>query len=117
MPRKTLVDLQLETLREWRKYRENPIHYAEKIKQVARRLDPKAKVLIFGSYAENRARPDSDIDVLVITKLAADAKSRIKLRIQIAKEIGVSTPFEIHIITPIEYEKWYSHFIKRIIEI
>ena len=38
MPRKTLVDLQLETMREWQKYRENPICYAKKIKQVVREL-------------------------------------------------------------------------------
>ncbi len=117
MPRKTLVDLQLETLEEWREYYEKPLEYAEKIKSTVRKLDPEARVILFGSLVKGEMKPDSDIDVLIITRLASNVNTRMKLRVSIAREIGDCTPFEIHIVTPEEYESWYKKFIDKHIEI
>jgi len=36
---------------------------------------------------------------------------------EISKEIGECTPFEIHIVTPEEHENWYKKFIDKYIEI
>ncbi len=113
----TLVDLLMEVMREWRKYYENPMDYLKKIKSIVRKHDPEAQIILFGSIVKGSLRPDSDIDVLIITKLASNIYERLKLRIDIAKEIGDSTPFEIHIITPEEYNKWYKKFIDKHIPI
>jgi len=45
---------------------------------VARRFDPDVRVILFGSYVEGRARPDSDGDGLVVTGLAADTWERAR---------------------------------------
>ena len=117
MHRKTLVDLHLETLEEWRKYYEKPLEYAEKIKSIVRKLDPEAKVILFGSIVKGGMRPDSDIDVLIITRLASNVNTRMKLRVSIAREIGDCTPFEMHIVTLEEYESWYKKFIDKQVEV
>lgn len=41
--------------------------YLNIIKQAAKELDPEARVLIFGSYVRGNFRPDSDIDILIIS--------------------------------------------------
>lgn len=113
----TLVELELRRLREWRKYYEKPRVYVEKIKSTVRKLDPQARVILFGSIVKGGMKPDSDIDVLVVTRLAENLNDRLKLRIEIAREIGECTPFEIHIVTPEEYEGWYKKFIDKYIEV
>ena len=113
----SLVDLLLEEREEMRKYYERTFQYLRRIKEAVRRFDQEARVLLFGSFAKGTHRPDSDIDVLVITKLADKLERRLKIRIKIAENIGSYTPFEIHIVTPREYEEWYTRFIDRYIEI
>ncbi|MEQ9714260.1 MAG: nucleotidyltransferase domain-containing protein [Candidatus Asgardarchaeum sp.] len=117
MARKTFIDIKLETINEWKKYYERPKTYAGKIKNLVKKHDEKAKVMFFGSLVKGKMKPDSDIDVLIITKLAGDVNRRIKLRMEISKEIGECTPFEIHIVTPEEYENWYKRFIDEHVEI
>ncbi|MDK2464680.1 MAG: nucleotidyltransferase domain-containing protein [Candidatus Korarchaeota archaeon] len=107
----SLVDLELERLREWRRYLEDPLRYARRMREVARRVDPEARVILYGSRVSGEARPDSDVDVLVVTRVAGDAWARARLRVEIAREIGDYTPFEIHIVTPEEFERWYGRFI------
>ena len=113
----SIVDLELERLKEWKKYYENAIEYVRKMKEIVRKRDKDAQVLIFGSYVKGNMKPNSDIDVLIITKLAENIWDRVKLRVEIAKEIGDYTPFEIHIVTPSEYENWYKKFIDKYIEV
>lgn len=117
MARKTLVDLKLETLKEWEKYYKNVRFYLEKIKTIIKCHDKSAKLILFGSQVKGTMKPGSDIDVLIISKLAKSIKNRLKVRVKIAREIGDSTPFEIHIITPEEYEKWYKNFIDKKVEV
>jgi len=115
MAGKTLVDLQLELLNEWKKYYEKPIDYARKIKSVARKFDPKAEIMLFGSIVKGSMKPNSDIDILIVTELARNTRDRLRLRVNIAREIGELTPFEIHIVTPEEYRRWYKRFIDKYI--
>jgi len=117
MPEESLVSLRLRVMKEWRKYYENPLKYVKAIKDIVKKADPEARVMIFGSLIKEGLRPDSDIDVLIITKLAANTQNRLKLRTTIANAIGDSTPLEIHIITPEEYENWYAKTLDKHIEI
>lgn len=53
------------------------------------------------------SRPDSDIDIFVITTADEFAVYRAA-----AKAVGRGPhPFEIHVATPQEYESWYRRFI------
>jgi len=91
--------------------------YAEKIKNIVKKHDKNVKVILFGSVVKGKMKPDSDIDVLIITKLARQVNRRLKLRMEISKEIEECTPFEIHIVTPEEHKNWYKKFIDKYIEI
>ncbi|RLE66094.1 MAG: nucleotidyltransferase domain-containing protein [Thermoprotei archaeon] len=113
----TLIELKLETLGKWKKYFEKPELYAKKMKEIVRKYDKQARVMLFGSIVKGRVKPDSDIDIMVVTRLAEKTDDRIKLRVEIAKKIGEYTPFEVHIVTPEEYNGWYRKFIDKYIEI
>jgi uncharacterized protein len=55
------------------------------VDQIVARFSPR-QVILFGSRAQGRARPDSDVDLLVITDRPAgpDASLRIRRRIEYA---------------------------------
>ncbi|MBS7607434.1 MAG: nucleotidyltransferase domain-containing protein [Candidatus Bathyarchaeia archaeon] len=111
MSRVTLVDIEIEHARVRKSYLENITEYLRKIKDVCRAFDPKCRLIVFGSYVRGDMKPDSDIDVLLITDQAPDAPYRGRLRAAIARNIGLVTPFEIHIVSSEEYERWYRKFI------
>ncbi len=111
------LELLLRNAAELKKYYENATDYVKRIKIVARKHDPKARVLLFGSFVKGLMRPNSDIDVLVVTELAKSVKNRLKLRVEVAREIGEYTPFEIHIVTPEEFKSWYSRFLNKYLEV
>jgi|YNPNPStandDraft_1061719.scaffolds.fasta_scaffold02614_6 predicted nucleotidyltransferase len=70
------------------------------VKRLVRRFDPE-QIILFGSYARGTARPDSDIDLLVVlplrgSKRAKQIEMRMALRdIPIPKDIVVVTPEEV----------------------
>lgn len=52
----------------------------DRIRQEARKLSPQVQTILYGSEARGDARPDSDIDLLVLVdtdKLSYDDKDRI----------------------------------------
>jgi predicted nucleotidyltransferase len=59
------------------------------------------RIVLFGSQARNDARPDSDIDLLVVLphvadkRLAAVAIRRVLADLPVCKDIVVTTPEEI----------------------
>ena len=75
-----------------RRYLEDLPRYLRLIKEVVLRHDHSAKVFLFGSYAEGTARPDSDVDVLIVTELAADEEARLRLRKEIDDALGRPQP-------------------------
>ncbi|MET1160262.1 MAG: nucleotidyltransferase domain-containing protein [Thermoprotei archaeon] len=111
MSGKTLVDLGLEHLANRKKYIENIWSYLSRIKKLCLELDPTCRVLVFGSFIKGCFRPDSDIDVLIITEQAENPIDRGKLFRSIVREIGLDNPFEFHIITHKEYRDTYKKFI------
>lgn len=67
--------------------------YLRKILEVARKLDDRSEVYLFGSVAEGRYILSSDIDILVVTE--------VKPELILAEmwSNGVKDPFEIHVTT------------------
>jgi len=117
MPRKGFIDLLIEDAEERKRFFEDFLRYVEKVKEVVRRRDPNAKIIVFGSVVRGDVRPDSDIDLLIITDMAEKLDERIKLRMEIMRILGEGSPFEIHIITTEEYENWYRRFIDHTLEL
>jgi hypothetical protein len=107
----SLIDLQLRAQRERKRCLDNIDHYLKLIKKAAREEDPDSRVLVFGSYVRGGMRVDSDVDVLIVTQLAEDTGERIRLRVRIARDIGVYSPFELHIASRGEYNSWYKNLI------
>jgi predicted nucleotidyltransferase len=108
----SFLDLLESLYAQRRRYLEDLPRYLRLIKGVVLRHDPSAKVFLFASYAEGTARPDSDVDVLIISDVlgkgllsAAEAVDRI------TAELGVKGVFEIHVATRELFEKWYRNFI------
>ena len=81
MAGKTLVELQLETIKEWGKYRRSPEAHARKIKRIAQKHDPHAKIILFGSTARGEQKPDSDIDILIVAREILGDKKRLYVKI------------------------------------
>jgi len=117
MARKTFIDLLIEDAEERRKYFRDIFKYAEKVKEIVKQRDPDARIMLFGSAVKGELRPDSDVDLLIITDIAEKIDERIKLRMEMVKILGEGSPFEIHIITDEEYENWYRKFINRFPEL
>jgi len=114
------MDLQKKVAGEEAKYFEDLLKYAARIREIARKLlgDPNLKVLVFGSAARGEAIPGkSDIDVLVVSKKApVSPRRQAELRVEILAGLGdLLAPFEIHIVTPEIYEKWYKKRIDKVI--
>ncbi len=72
----------------------------EAVQRIARRFDP-LRIILFGSWARGDARPDSDIDLLVVLT-HVDNKRQAAIRIgnelsdlPASKDIVVTTPEEI----------------------
>jgi predicted nucleotidyltransferase len=107
----TIIDLMLEHLMHRRKYIENIWDYLSRIKRICLKKDPTCRVIVFGSFIKGGFRPDSDIDVLVITRQAENPMDRGRLYRAIVDEIGLDNPFEIHIITHREFNSIYRKFI------
>jgi hypothetical protein len=112
---KTEIDELIEEAKEKEKYFKNYLSYARKIKKEAKKLLGKVKVYVFGSILRKDEIP-MDIDILIISpQLESTKKSEIRTKIE--GKIGFGAPFEIHLITPKEYQDWYKNFIEEKVEI
>jgi hypothetical protein len=114
---KTLVDLLIGKRKRDEKYFQNYLSYVKKIKRVANDVLGEVKIFVFGSLIRGEAEPGSDIDILIISPKLKNFLKKSKIRTKILEEIGSISPFEIHLITPEEYQNWYKNFIKEKIEI
>jgi len=70
------------------------------VERILRQFDP-IRIILFGSWARNEARPDSDYDLLIVLPQAED-KRQAAIQIgnslsdlPISKDIVVTTPAEI----------------------
>ncbi len=69
------------------------------VRRLARQFDPD-QIILFGSHARGDARPDSDIDLLVVmplTKSRRDAELEMRLAVH-----DIKSPKDIFVVTPDE---------------
>ena len=70
------------------------------VRRIAVRFDPD-QIILFGSRARGTARPDSDVDLLVVMPVTGSKREKqIEIRcalhdIRVAKDIIVATPDEV----------------------
>jgi uncharacterized protein len=70
------------------------------VRRIAERFDPD-QIILFGSRARGTARPDSDVDLLVVMPVMGSKREKqIEIRcalhdIRVAKDIIVATPDEV----------------------
>ncbi len=62
------------------------------------------KIILFGSYAHNTARDDSDLDVLIIQKTDLPRLQRSRKIFPLLRKFDF--PMDILVYTPQEVEKW-----------
>jgi predicted nucleotidyltransferase len=86
---------------------EEALRAAEKVKVIARSLDPGAEVYLFGSSVRGRRIAASDIDVLVLTE-----RMDLKYEIMVKVYKAIEEPVELHIVDG-ELMDWYKRFIPR----
>lgn len=110
---RTLVDFLIEKKAREEKYFKNCLYWLKKIKKEAEKNLGEVKVFLFGSLIKKQAKPGSDIDVLIVSPRLKSTEQKSEIRERIFEKIGRPNPFEIHLITPEEYQEWYSHFIKK----
>lgn len=69
------------------------------VRRIVKRFDPE-KIILFGSHARGTARPDSDVDLLIVMPVAGSKrKMQLELRtalhdVRVAKDVIVTTPEE-----------------------
>ena len=113
---RTLVDFLIEKRKREEKYFKNYLSWAKKIKKIAEKELKDAKVFLFGSILKKKTQAN-DIDILIISSQFKDPQKRSEFHLKITQKIDPRSPFEFHLITPEDYKDWYSHFIKKKIEI
>jgi len=113
---KSEIDFLIEEAKEEEKYFKNYLYYAKIIKKEAEKLLGKVKVFIFGSILR-RDEVSRDIDILIISPKLETSQKKSEVRAKIWKMTGISGPFEIHLVTPEDYQNWYRFFIKEKVEI
>jgi len=112
-----MMDIIREIVEEEGKYFEKYKEYAKRIKEIAKSELENVKVFVFGSVVEGKHTPSSDIDILILSdSMPKSMKKRASIKAKILKEIGILSPFEIHLVDPKEFE-WYRRFIKKFEEI
>jgi len=92
--------------RHWIEALRNYIDVARRVKAIVTRIDPNAKVYVFGSAVRGDAAPWSDIDILVVTERFEE---RHRMMAEVYRE--VDAPVELHVATPRLFEEWYRRFI------
>ena len=99
---------------ERKEYFENYLEWGKRIKEIAKELlGEEVKVIIFGSVVKKTWTPTSDIDILIISdKLSENWEENRWLRTEIKRRISPSSPFQIHLATPEEFNRWWKNFIK-----
>lgn len=108
-----LISIALELSKEKKKYFENWKKYGEKIKNfVENLLGENVRLIFFGSIVKgNYTIGSSDIDVIIISDRFHDRNLRFFILSKLLERY-LESPFEFHLITTKEFEKWYKKFIK-----
>jgi len=80
----------------------NPKVIESLVQKIVEAVHP-LKIILFGSYAQDKANPESDIDVLVVMPEGVHCRRTAQ---QLYRQIkGVGVPFDILVTTPGALEK------------
>ncbi len=114
----SLIDIQKKVSQREFEYYKNLDKHLEEIKKRAKEILPDAKIYLFGSVVEGRYIPGkSDIDVLIVSKkMPRTASEQAKIRVEILKDVGFFSPFEIHLADEEVFE-YYKKNVKKLVEI
>lgn len=91
---------------------EDYVRVAERVKSIALRYAPDAKVYVFGSVVDGRFAASSDIDILIVTSLGEEEAYRMKARIY----EEVDAPIQLHVVHPTKLQ-WYARFVDKLVEV
>lgn len=76
---------------------------AEVVRRVVTALEPR-RLILFGSRARGEAKPDSDVDLLVVWRNETPPHERSAAVRRALR--GISVAFDIAVVTPSEYERF-----------
>lgn len=110
------IDLLIREAKKEEKYFKNYLSYAKTIKREAENFLGKIQLFVFGSILRDGEVP-RDIDILIISPKLKKTNQKSKIRAKILEKIGISSPFELHLINKKEYKNWYQYFLKKKVEI
>jgi predicted nucleotidyltransferase len=92
----------------------------ETIKSTAHEYLPDAEVMLFGSRARKDERPDSDYDILLVTKINLTPKEKLPLRTKIRKALlsfGIRSDILIQSKSEVDQKKNLpGHIVRRILK-
>jgi predicted nucleotidyltransferase len=80
----------------------NPKVIESLVQKIVEAIHP-LKIILFGSYAQDKANPESDIDVLVVMPEGVHCRRTAQLLYRQIRGLGV--PFDILVTTPTVLEK------------
>lgn len=81
----------------------NEIKINEMVDRIVKEFNPE-KIILFGSYADNTVRPDSDVDLLIVMDRAG-SKREMAIAIDMAVA-NIDVPKDIIVITSDELQKY-----------
>ena len=100
-----------EIVRNYRKFIPN-------IVSAIREILGDAKVFLFGSVVEGKAVGGSDIDIMIVADVRGNLKrSDIIAKIEEKAGLPFDNPFEFHLLTAEEFERWKRIFKPKLVEL
>ena len=113
----SLIDIQKKVSQREFEYYKNLDKHLEEIKKRAKEILPDAKIYLFGSVVEGIYSRKEHIDVLIVSKkMPRTASEQAKIRVEILKDVGFFSPFEIHLADEEVFE-YYKKNVKKLVEI
>jgi predicted nucleotidyltransferase len=76
------------------------------VERIATRFDPE-RIILFGSHARGDARPDSDVDLMVVMDVVGSKREKQVELLQALHDIRI--PKDIIVVTPDELERQKRH--------
>jgi len=90
----------MQTREEWERLADSPAKRRAYIKKICQRIAEEfkpEKIILFGSYAYRKPRPDSDIDLLVVMQFEEDYFIQA---FKIRQQLSLSLPMDLLVRTP-----------------
>lgn len=99
----------MDTLRSRAKIVKEWTAWTPKIAEAAKKNLPEAEVYAFGSIVRGDNTGGSDIDILVVSEKVpkkALKRAELKVKMEDAAKLPLPHPFEIHLVTPEEADRY-----------